>query len=51
MPFETGKDKKGCWVRWGKRGTKYHYACNNTQARARAKAKAERQRKAIEANR
>ena len=50
MPAQYGKDTKGCWVRWGNSGTKYHYACGDTVARKRAIARMEKQRKAIYAN-
>lgn len=47
MPIRTGKDKKGCWAKWGKTGKKYYYKCGNKIAKARALKKAEAQRTAI----
>ena len=47
MPVTTGKDNKGCFVRWGNSGKKYYYRCGNLIARARAKKKAEVQARAI----
>ena len=29
MPIELGRDKDGCFARWGRTGAKYHYNCND----------------------
>jgi len=50
MPFIFGEDNRGCYVKWGPSGKKYHYTCGNERGRVAAKAKADTQRKAIEAN-
>lgn len=50
MPVETGYDNKGCYARWGKKGKKYYYTCNNIRERKEAKDKALKQGKAIESN-
>lgn len=50
MPVETGKDSKGCFARWGKKGKKYRYKCGNSSARERAKNKAAKQGRAIKAS-
>lgn len=42
MPTRTGKDKKGCFARWGSK-TKYYYKCGDKAARERAKKKADKQ--------
>lgn len=47
MPVELGKDKEGCFARWGKSGAKYHYTCGNEDARNSAKQKAYKQGLAI----
>ena len=48
MPTRTGKDSKGCWVRWGS-GKKYYYECGNEAARKNAVAKANKQGQAAHA--
>lgn len=40
MPINTGKDKEGCFVRWGQNGSKYHYTCGDEESRKVAKKKA-----------
>lgn len=47
MPVQTGKDKKGCYARWGNRGAKYYYTCGNTTSMNKAKQKAHIQGAAI----
>jgi hypothetical protein len=42
MPTRFGKDKTGCYARWGS-GKKYYYKCGDKSARARAKARADKQ--------
>lgn len=48
MPTRTGKDKKGCFARWGS-GKKYYFKCGNRQARKRAISKANIQGRAAHA--
>ena len=48
MPYQTGKDKQGCWIKWGNKGTKHHYKCGNDKQRESAKDKANKDRKRIE---
>ena len=50
MPVNTGKDKDGCYARWGEEGKKYHYECGNENGRKQAKAKALKQGVAITIN-
>lgn len=40
MPVNLGKDKKGCFARWGKKGAKYYYECGNENERLNARKKA-----------
>jgi hypothetical protein len=47
MPVELGRDKEGCFARWGKSGARYHYTCGNEEARNSAKEKAYEQGLAI----
>lgn len=47
MPVELGRDKEGCFARWGKSGARYHYTCGNEEARNSAKEKAYQQGLAI----
>lgn len=47
MPLITGKDKQGCYYKWGKAGKKYHYECGDEQDRKQAKNKAIKQGIAI----
>lgn len=47
MPVELGRDKEGCFARWGKSGARYHYTCGNEEARNSAKQKAYMQGLAI----
>ncbi len=50
MPVILGKDKDGCYAKWGPEGAKYHYECNNESARTNAKDKALTQGRAIESS-
>ena len=50
MPIQYGKDKKGCYVKWGRSGAKYHYKCGDASARERARKKANKQAVAISYN-
>lgn len=47
MPLMTGKDKEGCYYKWGKEGKKYHYTCGDDSERKEAKKKAIKQGIAI----
>ena len=47
MPYITGQDKEGCYIKWGESGKKYHYTCGDEESRNRAKAKAQKQAIAI----
>ncbi len=40
MPVNTGKDKDGCYAKWGESGKKYHYECGNEKEKKEAKRKA-----------
>lgn len=40
MPLHTGKNKEGCFVRWGDQGKEYPYICNSDQSYEYAKEKA-----------
>jgi len=40
MPVSLGRDKDGCFARWGKKGAKYHYECGNETSRLNARKKA-----------
>lgn len=40
MPVNLGKDKDGCFARWGKQGAKYYYECGNETERLNARKKA-----------
>jgi hypothetical protein len=40
MPVQLGKDKEGCFARWGFQGAKYHYECGDSDSRNEAKEKA-----------
>lgn len=40
MPFYTGKDKKGNWVKWGKLGNKYYYKPFDKSSRKAAETRA-----------
>jgi len=48
MPAKRGKDSKGYFYRWGKKGKKYRY--KNPEDRKRAKKKAEKQGRAAYAS-
>ncbi len=50
MPTRTGKDKRGCFARWGRTGKKYYYKCGDPRARDRAKTKANKQGRATHAS-
>ena len=47
MPVQLGKDKDGCFARWGDAGKKYYYTCGDEAARNAAKTKAYKQGVAI----
>lgn len=47
MPVELGRDKDGCFARYGKSGAKYHYKCGSEESRNNAKEKAYKQGVAI----
>lgn len=47
MPVELGRDKDGCFARYGKSGAKYHYKCGSEVSRNNAKEKAYKQGVAI----
>lgn len=47
MPIQIGKDKDGCFSRWGDKGAKYHFECGNEEAKKEAKAKSLAQAVAI----
>jgi len=47
VPTKTGKDKRGCFARWGKSGKKYYYQCGNKKAKDKAVKKANKQAQAI----
>jgi hypothetical protein len=40
MPVNLGRDKDGCFARFGKKGAKYHYECGNEADRLEARKKA-----------
>jgi hypothetical protein len=40
MPIKKGKDEKGCFVKYGDSGTKYHYTCGSEEGLSRARQKA-----------
>lgn len=40
MPLNIDMDVKGCFVRWGQKGEKYYYICNNEKEFKKAKKKA-----------
>ena len=40
MPVILGRDKDGCFARFGKKGAKYHYECGNETERLNARKKA-----------
>jgi len=48
MPTRTGRDKKGCYARWGSQ-KKYYYRCGDEKAKQRAIARANKQGAAIRA--
>lgn len=47
MPVQTGKDREGCFARWGTRGKKYYYPCGDESGLGEAKSKAYKQGQAI----
>lgn len=47
MPGQLGRDKEGCYSRWGNEGKKYYYECGNEEERNKAKEKAYKQGIAI----
>ena len=40
MPVQFGKDKEGCYAKWGHQGHHYYYSCNSDAAKENAKQKA-----------
>ena len=48
MPFQTHKDAKGQFIRWGDRGTKYYYDASSNSSMLEAFEKARRQQEAIQ---
>jgi hypothetical protein len=48
MPFQTNKDAKGQFIRWGERGTKYYYDAGSNSSMLEAFEKARRQQESIE---
>ncbi len=46
MPVKIGKDKKGCYCRWGSSGKKYYYRCGDEKSKKAAEKKAEKQGRA-----
>ena len=50
MPINIGRDSKGSFKRWGKKGTKYYYTPNDKKSRDAAHKKALRQARAAYAN-
>jgi hypothetical protein len=40
MPIQLGRDKNGCFARWGFQGAKYSYICGDEKSRDEAKNKA-----------
>jgi hypothetical protein len=50
MPIHGGKNKKGNFVRWGRRGKKYYYESGNKSSERRARKKARKQAKAAYAS-
>ena len=49
-PAKRGRDSKGPYYRWGKKGKKYYYKAGDAKSRAKAKAAAIKQGKAIHAS-
>ena len=48
MPFQTKKDAKGQFIRWGDHGAKYYYDASSNSSMQEAFEKARRQQEAIE---
>lgn len=40
MPLIKGKNKNGCWIKWGESGKEYYYICNSTRSYEYSKKKA-----------
>jgi len=51
MPYITGSDVKGHFIKWGPSGKKYYFNPDNKTSRQRAKKNAQKQAAAINANR
>lgn len=49
MPVMRGKDSKGPYYSWGKKGKKYYYKSGSERSREMARAKASKQGRAIKA--
>ena len=49
MPTRLGRDKQGCFARWGVTGKKYYYRCGSERAQKAAKKQAEQQGAAAKA--
>ena len=47
MPIQIGKDKNGCFIRWGSKGAKYGYICGDEKSKLEARKKAISQAVAI----
>jgi hypothetical protein len=47
MPVRFGKDKDGCYAKYGEQGAHYYYKCNSDIAKEHAKEKAIKQGIAI----
>lgn len=51
MPVHRGRDKDGCYYRYGSTGHKYYYICGDPITKKIAKALSDRQARAINAGR
>ena len=40
MPVKQGKDKDGCYAKWGDAGFKYYYKCDSKSAETKARKRA-----------
>jgi hypothetical protein len=47
MPYETGKDGKGEFIRWGPKGKQYYYDPNSPSSMQEAYTMAHRQQEAV----
>jgi len=50
MPYITGSDGKGHFVKWGPEGKKYYFDPDNKESRQRAKRNAQKQAAAIKSS-